>query len=247
MQRVALVTGGSRGIGAAIVDRLAATGYVVYFSYLQNHEAADDMTKRAGRRGQRVVARQHNNRDADDVAAFADEVLSTEGRIDVLVANAASTVFRPYAHATDKHWRWTFDVNVRAFLALTQRVLPHMEARGGGHIVVISSAGARRAIPSYSLLGASKAALESLVRHLALEFAGRRIVINSVVPGLVETEGVQVFTDEASRRLVRQRTPAGRLTSPEDVAGVVAFLCSPDASMIHGQTVVVDGGYAIVG
>jgi len=150
-----------------------------------------------------------------------------------------------------KGWDWTMNINARSLLFGAQQAVPLMEKRGGGSIVSISSPGSTRVLPDYVVVGASKAALESLTRYLAVELAPRNIVVNAVSPGVVETEALQHFdTIRSEEGIIEQAiaaTPAGRILTPEDVAGVVGFLCTPAASMICGQTLMVDGGYTLPG
>jgi enoyl-[acyl-carrier protein] reductase III len=243
---VALVTGGSRGIGGAIVRRLARDGYRVCFNYLQDHDAADVQVEGVARAGGHARALQRNLAESEEVAALIDEVTEAEGRLDVMVSNAASGVFRSVGGFRPKHWRWTIDVNAWAFLLLVQAAMPWFEANGGGRIVALTSAGARRAIPGYGLVGASKAALEALVRQCAVELAPRAVNVNAVCPGLVETDAIEAFLDAAAVERARARVPLGRLVEPDDVASVVSFLCGPDARMITGQVIEVDGGAGVI-
>ena len=166
------------------------------------------------------------------------------GGLDLVVSNAASGVIRPALEVTAKHWDWTLDINARAFLLLAQRATPHLEARGGGSMVAISSLGAGRTLPNYILVGTSKAALEALVRYLAVELAPK-IRVNAVSGGVVETDALDAFPNRDAMLRAGAANPVGRLVSPEDIAGAVAFLCSPDADMIRGQTLVVDGGFSL--
>lgn len=140
------------------------------------------------------------------------------------------------------------DINARAYLFLAQKCVPLMEVEGGGSIVAISSPGSFRVLPEYAVVGASKAAIESLTRYLAVELASRNINANAVSPGVVATEALQHFNtmqDEDLLEDVAAQTPAGRIVTPEDVAGIVAFLCSPEAEMIRGQTIIADGGFTL--
>jgi enoyl-[acyl-carrier protein] reductase III len=168
------------------------------------------------------------------------------GALDILVSNAASGVIKPALELTSRHWHWTMDINAAALLPMAQEAARLMEGRGG-HIIAVSSLGAVRAIPNYAAVGASKAALESLVRHLAVELAPRGIRVNAISAGVVDTDALKHFSnrDQLLDESVR-RTPAGRLTEPGDVADAALFLVSPLASMMVGQTVVVDGGYSIM-
>jgi enoyl-[acyl-carrier protein] reductase III len=178
-----------------------------------------------------------------------DEVEREFGGLDIFVHNAASGYNRPALEQKPRGWDWTMNINARALLFAAQRAVPLMEKRGGGSIVSISSAGSTRVLPDYVVVGASKAALESLTRYLGVELAPKNIIVNAVSPGVVETDALTHFAALESKENILQKfieqVPAGRLVSPEDVAGVVAFLCSPAARMIIGQTTHVDGGYML--
>jgi enoyl-[acyl-carrier protein] reductase III len=171
-----------------------------------------------------------------------DEVAAL-GPLDVLVHNAATGVIRPALDTEDKHWDWTLNANARALLGLTRAAAPAM--RPGASIVAISSLGSVRVLENYTLVGTSKAALEALVRYLAVELAPRGIRVNAVSAGVVETGALEHFPNREAMLASGARNPAGRIVTPDDVAGVVSFLCSPDAEMIRGQTVVVDGGWSL--
>jgi enoyl-[acyl-carrier protein] reductase III len=169
------------------------------------------------------------------------------GGLDILVSNAAAGVLRSVEELTVRHFEWTMAINATCLLPLSQRAIPLMMERGGGKIVAVSSLGATRAIPNYTAVGASKAALESIVRHLAIEMAGKNINVNVVSAGVVDTDALKHFPNrEELLTKGLERTPAGRLTEPKDVANVVLFLCTSRADMIHGQTLTVDGGYSII-
>jgi enoyl-[acyl-carrier protein] reductase III len=244
--KYALVTGASRGIGRAIALKLAEEGVNVAINYLRSQTTAIETAKEIEKRGARALLIRGNVAERGHIDCIFEKIATDFGRLDFLVSNAASGVLKPALELTDRHWHWTMDINAGALLALAQKAVPLMGERGG-RIVAVSSLGAVRAIPDYAAVGASKAALESLVRHLAVELAPRRVNVNAVSAGVVETDALKHFPN---RDLIlensRQRTPAGRLTTPEDVARVVYFLCTSLADMIHGQTLVVDGGYSIV-
>jgi enoyl-[acyl-carrier protein] reductase III len=164
---------------------------------------------------------------------------------DVVVHNAATGVIRPALEVDDRHWEWTFSANARALLSLARAAAPSM--RTGSSIVAISSLGSTRVLENYVLVGTSKAALESVVRYLAVELAPRGIRANAVSASVVETAALDHFPNrEEMLRSGRERTPAGRLVEPDDVAAAVSFLCSPGAEMIRGHTLVVDGGYSLL-
>ena len=183
----------------------------------------------------------------DSLASMFETIGEEFGRLDIIVSNAASGVIKPAMELTPRHWNWTMDINAAALLPIAQHGAALMGEQGG-HILAVSSLGAQRAIPNYAAVGASKAALESLIRHLAVELAPQGIHVNAISAGVVDTDALKHFPNrqqilEESAR----RTPAGRLTEPSDVADAVLFLTSPLASMMVGQTMVVDGGYAIMG
>src|SRR5262249_11085735 len=165
------------------------------------------------------------------------------GPLNVLVHNAASGVSVDALEASAKHWDWTLNTNARALLQLAQVAAPQMP--DGSSIVAISSLGAHRVLGNYTLVGASKAALEALVRYLAVELAPR-IRVNTVSGGVVETDALEHFPNREEMLAAGCANPVGRMVTPEDVAGAVAFLCSPDAEMVRGQTLVVDGGFSLL-
>jgi enoyl-[acyl-carrier protein] reductase III len=242
MSRVAVVTGGTRGIGRAISLRLNADGARVYALYVRDQAAATTLETEASG----ITCLRGDLRDEERLSHNVERVVEETGRVDVLVHCAAAAVFRDTRELTSRHVEWTYAVNVAGFHSLVRRVLPHMAS--GGRVVAVSSAGARIALPQYAALGAAKAALESLVRHHAAELAPLGIIANCVSPGTVDTKGLRALPGREARvEAARRRTPSGRLTTPEDVAEVVAFLCSAGAAQIVGQTVVVDGGVALLG
>jgi len=243
--RKALVTGGGRGIGRAIAIRLAEAGCDVAVNYLRNRAPAAETAAAVEALGRKVLLFKGNVADVASHAALFERLSAEFGRLDVLVSNAASGVIRPALDLTHRHWQWTMDINAAALLSLAQHAVPLMEGRDAS-ILAVSSLGAVRAIPNYAAVGASKAALESLVRHLAVELAPRGIRVNAISAGVVDTDALKHFPNrEELLGESARRTPAARLTEPGDVADVVLFLASPLASMMVGQTVTVDGGYSI--
>jgi enoyl-[acyl-carrier protein] reductase III len=171
------------------------------------------------------------------------EEVAELGALDVLVHNAATGVIRPALETEDKHWDWTLTANTRALLALTRVTAPQMLP--GASIVGISSLGAQRVLENYTLVGTSKAALEALVRYLAVELAPLGIRVNCVSGGVVQTDALEHFPNRKEMLRAGADNPVGRLVSPEDIAGAVTFLCSPEAEMIRGQTLIVDGGFSL--
>jgi enoyl-[acyl-carrier protein] reductase III len=239
--KAALVTGGSRGIGRAIALRLADLGAKrIAIGYLRNDRAAEETAEELRARGAEPVLVRGNLAGARTVDRVAEL-----GTLDIVVHNAATGVIRPALEVDDRHWDWTLNANARAFLALARVAAPAMPP--GSSLVAISSLGSHRVLEHYVLVGTSKAALESLVRYLAVELAPRGIRVNAVSGGVVETDALQHFPNrEAMVTAARERTPAGRMVEPDDIAGAVAFLCSPDADMIRGQTLIVDGGFSLL-
>jgi len=235
-----LVTGGSRGIGKTTALRFAELGAKrVAIGYLRNDRAAEEAAEELRAAGAEPLLLRGNVA-SERVVEEAAEL----GPFDVVVHNAATGVIRPALETEDKHWDWTLNANARALLALTRVVAPSMPR--GSSIVGISSLGSVRVLDNYSLVGTSKAALEALVRYLAVELAPRGIRVNAVSAGVVETGALEHFPNKAAMLEMGVRNPAGRLVSPEDVADLVVFLCSPGAEMIRGQTVVVDGGWSLL-
>ena len=244
--QVALVTGAARGIGRAIARKLAAAGADVAVNYYNSHDEAEALCAELRTLGRRAYAIQGSVGVPDSV----DEMFATFrehfDRVDIVVSNAASGVLKPVMEMGLKHWRWCMETNALALDLLAQRAVPMM--RDGGRIVAMSSLGAQRAMPAYGFIGASKAALEALVRELAQELGPRGIRVNTVSAGVVDTDALAHFPnrDELLADFAR-RTPAGPKLAPEDVANAVYLLCLPEAAMINGHTLVVDGGFAISG
>jgi enoyl-[acyl-carrier protein] reductase III len=236
-----LVTGGSRGIGREIALRFADEGAQrVAIGYMRNDSAAEAVAAELRSRGAEPVLVRGNvssSRVADEVAAL--------GTLDVLVHSAATGVARPALETEDKHWDWTMSANARAPLALTRAAAPSMPS--GSSIVAISSLGSVRVLDNYVLVGASKAALESVVRYLGVELAPLGIRVNAVSGGVVETDALEAFPNkEQMLREARERTPAGRMVEARDIADAVLFLAGPHARMICGQTLIVDGGFSLL-
>ncbi|HEY2776378.1 MAG TPA: SDR family oxidoreductase [Gaiellaceae bacterium] len=233
------VTGGSRGIGRAIALRFARDGAErIAIGYLRNDSAAEEAAAELRALGVEVTLVRGNvtsQRVLDEVAAL--------GPLDVLVHNAATGVIRPALETEDKHWDWTLNANARALLQLARVAAPNMPH--GSSIVALSSLGAQRVLENYVLVGTSKAALESLVRYLGVELAPR-IRVNAVSGGVVETGALEHFPNREEMLRAGAANPVGRLVSPDDIAGAVAFLCSKDADMIRGQTIIVDGGFSLL-
>jgi enoyl-[acyl-carrier protein] reductase III len=235
-----LVTGGSRGIGREIARRFAEQGANrVAIGYLRNDAAAGEAAEELRGLGAETVLVRGNvasTRVAAEIAAL--------GPLDAIVHSAATGVIRPALETTDRHFDWTLAANTRAFLSIARACAPQMPR--GSSLVAVSSLGSVRVLENYALVGTSKAALEALVRYLAVELAPRGIRVNAVSGGVVATGALEYFPNaEQMLSSSRERTPAGRLVEPRDIADAVAFLCSPQAEMIRGQTIVVDGGFSL--
>jgi len=236
----ALVTGGTRGIGRAIALRLAREGAGrIVLGYMRNDSAAEEASEEIRLAGAEPVLVRGNVSSEKTIAELA-----AHGPFRAVVHNAATGVIRSALETEDKHWDWTLNANARALLSLARATAPAMEP--GSSIVAISSLGAQRVLENYVLVGTSKAALESVVRYLAAELSPRGIRVNAVSAGVVETGALDHFPNREEMLRSVERTPAGRLVEPEDVAATVAFLCSPDADMIRGHVLVVDGGYSLL-
>jgi enoyl-[acyl-carrier protein] reductase III len=235
------VTGGSRGIGRAIALRFASLGVKrVAIGYLRNDSAAE-ATAEELRAGGAEPALVRGNVASERVLEQVAEL----GPLDALVHNAATGVIRPALETDPRHWEWTLTANARALLDLARVAAPSMPP--GSSIVGVSSLGSTRVLKNYVLVGTSKAALESLVRYLAVELAPRDIRVNAVSAGVVETGALEHFPNrDEMLSQGRERTPAGRLVEPDDVAKAVTFLCSPEAEMVRGHTLVVDGGFSLL-
>ena len=247
-KQIALVTGSGRGIGHAIALNLARNGADLVINFFRNRAPAEETAREIENLGRRAVVIKADVGDLADLNRLFDEVEKAFGRLDIYVHNAASGYNRPVMEQKPKGWDWTMNINARSLLFAAQRVVPLMEKSGGGKMVSISSPGAGRVMSDYAVVGASKAAIESLTRYLAVELAPKNIIVNAVSPGIVETEALKHFAamgDGSVLQKAKAATPAGRLVTPEDVAEVVSFLCTPAASMIRGQVIVVDGGFTL--
>jgi enoyl-[acyl-carrier protein] reductase III len=244
--KVALVTGGTRGIGRATALKLAKAGCDVAVVYHNSHEEAEKVCAIVKGMGRRALALQADVSDPELVAEVFEGVRKEFGRVDLVVSNAAVGVLRPALELSLKHWRRCLETNALALNLLAQNAVPLMPQ--GGRIIALSSLGATRAIPEYAFIGASKAALESLARSLAQELGPRGIRVNVVSAGVVDTDALKYFPNrEQLLAEFGRRAPAGPILTVEAVADAVFLLCLPEADMITGHTLVVDGGYCISG
>lgn len=243
----ALISGASRGIGRATAERLAREGYAIGVNYRRNEEAARDVVSTIESAGGRAIALRADLEDAEAIDRMFDVIEERFGRLDIFVANAAATSFRSLLETDDTHVQRTFSITVTGFLRCVRRTVPLMEELGGA-IIAVSGLDSIRAIDRHGNLGAAKSAMETLVRYLAVELAPRKIRVNGVNPGYIETDSSRFYGGAEYETAVEKwisQTPAGRLGRPEEIANVIAFLCSEEASFLYGQTVIVDGGLTL--
>ena len=244
--KVALVTGAARGIGRAIALKLGSAGCDIVANYYNSHDEAEGLCAELRKQGRRALAVQGSVGVPDSVDEMFAEIGKHFDRLDIVVSNAASGVLKPVMEMGLKHWRWCMETNALAVNLLAQRAVPLM--KDGGRVIAMSSLGAQRAMPGYGFIGASKAALEAVVRALAQELGPRGIRANVVSAGVVDTDALAYFPNrEELLANFAHRTPAGPVLTPQDVAGAVYLLCLPEAAMINGATLVVDGGFSISG
>ncbi|MBC2283978.1 enoyl-[acyl-carrier-protein] reductase FabL [Listeria booriae] len=247
MNKVALVTGSSRGIGREIALDLAKQGYDIAINFARSRSKAEEVAKEVEALGQKAVLVRANVGDVSKLKGMFEEIDEAFGRLDVLVNNAASGVLRPIMELTESHWDWTMDINAKALLFASQEAAKRMQQNGGGKIVSLSSIGAIRYLENYTTVGVSKAAVESLTRYLAVELAPMGISVNAVSGGLIETDALDHFPNrEELLADAVSKTPAGRMVAAADLVKTVSFLVSEQADMIRGQTIVVDGGRTLL-
>lgn len=234
-----IVTGSARGIGRAIAIQLARPGGRVVVNYLQNEAAAQETARAVAERGATPILVQGNVRSEGDLERLAGSL----DRVDVLVHNAAIGALKPYDKLRVSHWDLTLESSLRPMWLLT-RMVPVVD---GGNVVGISSLGSRSYIPGYAAMGAAKAGLEALTRQLAVELSPRRIRVNTICGGLIETDALDYFPEGAKmREAALQLTPLGRIGNPEDIALAVEMMVGPQARWITGQILVVDGGLSVL-
>jgi enoyl-[acyl-carrier protein] reductase III len=248
--KVVLVSGSGRGIGSTIARHFASLGADVVVNYFRNRQPAEETAESIRQMGRKALVVKANMGELEDIDRLFEIIDHEFKGLNIFIHNAASGYNRPVMEQRAKGWDWTMNINARSLLFAAQRAVPLMEKRGGGAIVTISSPGAGRVLPDYVVVGASKAAIEAITRYLAVELASKNIVVNAVSPGMVLTDALQYFemvrTDVHLAEKATAITPAGRLVNPQDIANVVAFLCSPAASMIRGQVITVDGGASLL-
>lgn len=246
-QKVALVTGSSRGIGKAAAIRLAQDGYDIVINYARSKKAAMETAEEIQTLGRKALVVKANVGDVDKIKAMFAQINEEFGRLDVFVNNAASGVQRPIMELEENHWDWTMNINSKALLFCAQEAAKLMEKNGGGKIVSISSLGSIRYLKNYTVVGVSKAALEALTRYLAVELAPKGIAVNAVSGAAVDTDALKHFPNrEEILQEAKEKTPAGRMVEIEDMVQVIMFLLAEQSSMIRGQTIIVDGGISLL-
>ncbi|MBR92045.1 MAG: enoyl-[acyl-carrier-protein] reductase FabL [Dehalococcoidia bacterium] len=242
--KTVVITGGTRGIGKAISAEFGIRGANLILNYLRNHKEAKKTQKELNENNINCSIYRCNIGDIESVDKFIDKIVTEHNKIDILINNAASGVMRKSTDLDVKHWDWTMDINARGTWYISKKLSNHMV--NGGNIINISSPGSSMVLPDYFPIGVSKAAIEAITRYLSIELAEKNISVNSVSAGYVLTDALNHFPDKDSVVQIAERaTPAGRPISPQDVANVVAMLCSTDAEMIRGQNILVDGGSTI--
>lgn len=243
---VALITGGARGIGRATALKLADSGCDIAIVYYNSSDEAEQLVQVIQSKGRRAVALQANVADQQSVKDMFHAFREHFKHLNFLISNAASGVLKPALKMSTKHWRWCMETNALALNHLVTAGLELMQPKG--RVIALSSLGAERAIPNYAFIGASKAALEALVRSLSIELAPYQITANTVSAGVVDTDALKYFPNrEHLLEEYNQRALTDRALLPEDVANAIYLLCLPEAEMINGHTLFVDAGYSRVG
>jgi 3-oxoacyl-[acyl-carrier protein] reductase len=238
---VALVTGGSRGIGRAVVQRLARAGHDVTFTYVASAAAATALVSELAAEGRAVRSVRVDARDAGACRDAVKQLLADRGRLDVLVNNAGVTEDRLLAQMDEASWARVIDTSLNGLFGVTQPAARHMMRQRSGRIVNVTSVSGLVGMEGQTNYSAAKAGIIGFTRSLAKELARWGVAVNAIAPGYVETDMIASFT-EAQRGAALARVPMGRFASPDEVAGVVAYLAMEAPLYLTGQTLVVDGG-----
>jgi len=244
--KVAVVTGASKGIGASIAKHLAAEGAAVVVNYSSSKEGAERAVAEITGKGGKAIAVQANVAKKADIAHLFSETKKAFGRLDILVNNAGIYEFLPLEEITEEHFHRQFDLNVLGLLLTTQEAVKYFDDAGGS-VINLGSIVSTYAPPGSSVYSATKASVDAITKSLAKELGGRKIRVNAVAPGMVETEGTQTSgvtaPESAMRQQMESQTPLGRIGQPRDIATVAVFLASEDAAWITGETWFVSGGF----
>lgn len=241
--KVALVTGGSRGIGKAIALELARLGTNIIFNYFRSHNDALQTQSEIEAFGVSCIRVKAHLGEYSKVMEMFELIREHHQSLDILVNNAASGVNRPATELEEKHWDWVFAINAKAPWLCAIEAAKMMD--DGGNIINITSLGSQKVLPDYFSVGTSKAALEAMTRYLAVELAPKNISVNAVSGGFVDTKALDSFPGGDKMALSGENTLLGEMVTAEDISKVVSFLCGPDARMIRGQVIVVDGGISL--
>ncbi|RYM06723.1 enoyl-[acyl-carrier-protein] reductase FabL [Sporolactobacillus sp. THM7-7] len=239
------ITGSSRGIGRQLAIRFAKEGADIVIHYVRNGDAAREVSGEIERLGRRTLLVRANMADESRILSMFEKIKETFGKVDVFIHCAASGRNRSAVELDAKGWNWTMDVNTRAFLLGVQQAAKLMPDKGGA-VLALSSFGSDHVFPYYTSVGASKAALESLVRYFAVELASRKINVNAISAGMVKTDALNHFPEmEQTMKKVEAKIPYSRMVVPDDIANLALFLCSGEAEMIRGQVIRIDGGITL--
>jgi enoyl-[acyl-carrier protein] reductase III len=244
--KTVLITGASRGMGERLAVRLGAERANIVVNFKRDAEAADSTVKAVVEAGGSALAVQADVAEPEAVEALVAKAVERFGRIDVVVANAAASAFKPLSQIRSHHVAKTMGITVEGFLELVRNAAPHMDQ--GGRIVAVSGWDSFRVLPGHGLLGAAKAAMEALVKYLAIELGPQGITSVGVCPGPIDTDSFRYYAGDQWEWYERNwlaMVPSGRFPTPGEVAEVMAFLCSPRSAAINGQTIVVDGGQSL--
>jgi enoyl-[acyl-carrier protein] reductase III len=246
--KVTLVTGSGRGIGKAIAYKFAQLGSNIVLNYVRNKAQAEETCTQIKALGRKAILVAADVSKIESIDLLFQQTGREFGGLDFFISNAASGANKPGMQQQPGGWDYTMNTNARSFLFAAQCAAPLMDLHKGGVMLAITSPGSQRVLPDYISVGASKAALESLVRYLSVELAPRNIVVNAISPGMVLTDALRYFqalSDSEMPQKAIAATPAGRLVTPEDIANLAVFLCTPQAEMIRGQVIVIDGGFTL--
>ncbi len=245
--KVAFISGGSRGIGLAVAEKFAKAGCNIVFTYLRSRSDAQEAEKHLAAHHTRVISIRANMGNPEHIHMIFDTIKKEFSHLDFLLHNAATGDLKSVLNLTDAEWQRTQDINVKSLLLCTQYAVPLMHNRQG-KIVAISSHGSHKCLPSYCAVGVSKAAIESLCRYLAVELAAHGINVNVILPGTTDTRSLRHIPEyEEMIQQAKKKTPMGRIGKPEDIADIIKFLCSEESRWIVGQTIIADGGFSLIG